>query len=209
MRRTRWLLLAAIAALIGAVGGSYYIQRRIQLSNAPQIPAALPLGVNATANDWHWAHSEGDRPIVDVRAKDFRQIQEPSKFELKGVELRLYHKDGKQFDLVKSAHAEFDLAARQLYSDGEVEIAMGLKGEEAAGNRLVHHPHIGRQLRQRDGTGQHRARRILRVRERQRQRDGRRLRSVASRTVDARERQAGLAADRSPAPSPCTSRRAS
>ncbi len=41
--------------------------------------------------------------------------------ELEGVELKLYNKDGKNFDLVKTATATCDPAAKTLFADGEVE----------------------------------------------------------------------------------------
>ena len=52
--------------------------------------------------------------------------------ELDGVELQLFHKDGDQFDLVRSAKAQFDIAAKTLYSDGAVEIIMPTASKSAA-----------------------------------------------------------------------------
>ena len=52
--------------------------------------------------------------------------------ELEGVELQLFHKEGDQFDLVRSAKAQFDIAAKTLYSDGDVDITMG---KPAAGGK--------------------------------------------------------------------------
>ncbi len=54
--------------------------------------------------------------------------------ELEGVELQLFHKEGDQFDLVRSAKAQFDIAAKTLYSDGDVDITMA---RPAAGKPTV------------------------------------------------------------------------
>ena len=46
--------------------------------------------------------------------------------ELDQIELRLYHKDGSEFDLVRSDKAQFDMPAKSLFSEGGVEITMGV-----------------------------------------------------------------------------------
>lgn len=136
MRSTRPLLLLAIVVIVAGVGTTYYYQRRVQARQAPAPPPALPAGVEAAARDWQWSWNVGSRPGVEIRARNFRQLHHPERTELENVELRLYHKDGRLFDGVKSAHAIFDPAQAVLYSDGEVEITMGLPAEGQAG-RLV------------------------------------------------------------------------
>jgi lipopolysaccharide export system protein LptA len=124
----------AILAIVGSVATSYYLQKKSLAREAPQAPAALPTHVDAAATDWVWNHIVGGRPVVEVRAKDFRQVKD--RMELERVELRIYHDDGKVFDRVKSARAEFDTNQGSLYSDGEVEITMGVPVEGSPG-RLV------------------------------------------------------------------------
>lgn len=135
MRRKRGLLLAAIVVILGAVAVSYYSRRERLARQAPPPPKALPREVEAVASDWVWSHTAGGRPVVQVRAKQFRQVG--GRFELERVELRLYHNDGRRFDGVKSARAEFDVAQGRLYSEGEVEITMGLPAQGPAQGRLV------------------------------------------------------------------------
>ena len=74
---------------------------------------------------------------MTVRARSFRQIKAPSVMELEGVELQLFHKEGDQFDLVKSATALFDMAAKTLYSEGDVEISMGKGVSTEGGGRIL------------------------------------------------------------------------
>jgi lipopolysaccharide export system protein LptA len=137
MRRSRWLILAAILFIVVAVG-AIYVQRKVTLArDVPPPPAPLESGVDGRANDWVYTQSDGDKPRVTVRAKSFRQIQAPSVMELDGVELQIFHKDGTQFDLVKSAKAQFDIAGKTLYSDGDVEITMGVPQHGAPSNRIV------------------------------------------------------------------------
>jgi lipopolysaccharide export system protein LptA len=126
MRRSRWLLLAAIVCILVSVGATYFKRKEILASDAPPPPARLETGVDTRANDWVWVKSDGTRPVVEVRAKSIRQIKEPSLMELSQIELRLYHKDGSEFDLVKSDKAQFDMPAKALYSDSNVEITMGV-----------------------------------------------------------------------------------
>lgn len=135
MRRKRGLLLAAIVVILGAVAVSYYSRRERLARQAPPPPQALPREVEAVASDWVWSHTAGGRPVVEVRAKQFRQVG--GRFELERVDLRLYHNDGSRFDGVKSARAEFDVAQGSLYSEGEVEITMGLPAQGPAQGRLV------------------------------------------------------------------------
>jgi len=112
-RRTRRLLLAAIAALLFLVGAAYRFQTQWLRRTAPAKPEALPLHLSASAQDWEFTNSAPDgRPIVAVRARDFRQIKESGLIELEHVELHLFHENGKQYDLVKSAHAQFRQADR-------------------------------------------------------------------------------------------------
>lgn len=137
MRRTGWLLLAGCLALAGAVGWIFQQQKAEQTKAAPKRPDSLPKGMQSVADNWRWSKNEGDRPIVEVTAKRFAQQNDPPRVDLEIVELKLFHKDGKQFDLVKSNKAELRLNDNLLYSDGDVEITMGMQSDPEARNRLV------------------------------------------------------------------------
>ncbi len=138
-RGARRVLLFAIALILVAVGGAYRIQKRLLHEQSPQKPTALALDLNASAQDWVHTTSRPDgRPLLWARAKDFRQIKQSGLIELAGVELHLFHEDGSEYDLVKSAKAEFRPAEKILYSEGEVEITLAVpaQGTVPAG-RLV------------------------------------------------------------------------
>jgi lipopolysaccharide export system protein LptA len=140
MRRTRRLLLVLIAAIVAGVAITYSVQRDTQARNAPSSPVALPENLSAQAANWSWekTDAEGGRPVVRVFAKGFRQLADGAHVELEHVTLQLFQKDGKAFDEVKSAKADFDVPSGQLFSDGEVEITMGVPSDAARTGRLVH-----------------------------------------------------------------------
>src|SRR5205807_9714348 len=96
--------------------------------------AALPDRTNAAAQDWTYTHTVQSKPVVFVRAKDFQEIE--GKYHLTGVELHIFHKDAKEFDQVKTAKAEFDINQGMLFSEGDVEITMGVPANAEPSGRL-------------------------------------------------------------------------
>ena len=134
MRRTRVLFLLAIVLILGAVGSSYYIQKKAQFRQRPTLPEKLPQFVNTAQKDWVYFKGDGNRPIVEVRAREMQRIEEGTpRVELKQVVLKLYHKEGKEYDQVKSASAVFAENEGVLFSDGDVEIILAVPaGDEDA-----------------------------------------------------------------------------
>jgi lipopolysaccharide export system protein LptA len=130
-------LLLAIALIVAALWGSYYRQTRSLARHAPPPPKSLPLNTDATATDWVWNKDEGNDRVVQVRAKGFKQFNDPSRLDLDGVEMRLYKDDGKSFDQIRSAKAQFDQARQTLYSDGAVEIKLDVPVEGQPHGRLM------------------------------------------------------------------------
>lgn len=126
MRRGRWLILAAILSIIAFVGVTYLNRMRTLAKDAPAAPPPLDLALEGRANNWCYTQTDGERPRVKVCAATFKQIKQPSIMDLTGVSLWLYHKNGNQYDLVKSEKAQFDIPGKSLYSDGEVEITLGM-----------------------------------------------------------------------------------
>lgn len=137
MRRTRRLLLLAIVLIVGGVWGTYYLQKTRQARQAPPPPETLPVNVNAEGKDWVYTQHDGRRPVVEVRARKMRQVAEPSQLELEQVELRIFDPDGKKYNQVRSTYASFDTDAGILYSDGEVEIALGIPADGSAPEQPV------------------------------------------------------------------------
>src|SRR5437868_261090 len=103
MRRTRRLILLLIVLILGSVGFTYYVQRTTQARNAPSKPAALPDTVSSRANDWNHTEKRNGIPVYEVHAKDYRMDAAGNKVELQGVTLRMFSKEGKTYDEVKSA----------------------------------------------------------------------------------------------------------
>jgi lipopolysaccharide export system protein LptA len=137
LKRTRWLLLVAIVIIAGAVGFSYLAQKELLRRQAPARPKALPNNITASANKWVWSERVGGQSSVEIRADSFQQIKDPPRFELEGVELRIFDKHNTKFDLVKSAHATFNPGDATLYSDGAVEITMNEPLDNQPAGRLV------------------------------------------------------------------------
>jgi lipopolysaccharide export system protein LptA len=134
MRLSRWLILAALLTIVGFVLQTYIKRQQALAHETPAAPKPLETGINGRASDWVYTQSDGERPRVTVRAKSFRQVRAPSVMELEGVELQLFHQQSDQFDLVRSAKAQFDIAAKTLYADGDVDITMA---RPAAGTPTV------------------------------------------------------------------------
>src|SRR5258708_715951 len=128
MRRFGPLIVVAILFILAGVGTSYYARLKQQNANAPATPKKLPQGTEGAASDWTYEDTRDGRNRVSIKAKDFRQVE--GKMQLTGVELRLYSKDAKKYDLVKSASAEFSEKGYELYSDGDVEITMGVPADK-------------------------------------------------------------------------------
>jgi lipopolysaccharide export system protein LptA len=137
LRSTRALLLLAIVLILGAVGASYFRRKSVLSRQAPPPPKALPLDTNATATGWVYEKYDGKRLIARVRAKGFRDIAQPPRVELQDVELEIYKPNGRQFDRVRSASATLDKDHDTLYSDGAVEMTLGIPVDVPIRGRLL------------------------------------------------------------------------
>jgi lipopolysaccharide export system protein LptA len=137
MRRTRWLFLAAILAIVVFVGATYIKRKTGILRDAPPAPARLADDVNAQSQDWTYGDYKGTQQRIFIRAKSMKSIKDTSAVELDDVELHLFHKDGEKYDLVRCATARFDPSAKSLYSDGQVDITRDVPKEGPATGRIV------------------------------------------------------------------------
>ena len=124
MRGMRWLLLVAIAAILGGMVYQYRAQKKLLAGNAPPTPATLSTGLSASAEHWHYRDTDlkTGRIRSDIDAEGFQQVKDASRVDLTNVTMKIYAKDGKTYDLVKSAAAAFNTEAKSLYSQGDVEI---------------------------------------------------------------------------------------
>ncbi len=138
MRGARWLLLVAIAAILGGIGYKYQRQRFLLERDKPPLPDALPAELNGKSLGWKLRdtdHATG-RITYDIGAETMSQASD-SRMNLTGVYLKLYAKDGKTYNFVKSAAASFDPATRHLYSEGETEITIGVPVEGQPAKQLT------------------------------------------------------------------------
>jgi lipopolysaccharide export system protein LptA len=124
MRGTRWLLLAAILAILGGTGFTYYAQRRAVLAHAAPKPREIGQGLSSSAEDWCYERADAGKPVVKICAKSFSQVANTDHMKLETVRMDLTQKDATHFDLVKSPKADFD--KQTMVSDGEVEIILSV-----------------------------------------------------------------------------------
>jgi lipopolysaccharide export system protein LptA len=135
MRKIRPLILLAILAILAGVAVTYYTRLKMQAGSGPAKPKALAPGTLSTSHAWTYKQTTNGKTTLTVTAEDTQEVQ--GKQELTGVELQIFHKDANQYDHVKCAKAEFDMNQGVLYSDGDVEITMGVKVDEPPTGRLI------------------------------------------------------------------------
>ena len=130
MRRAApYLLFAVILGIAGLVWYSYQAQLAVQKRNTSTPPQPLPSTLNSKAEGFRYATSEGNRTVAELRAKDYREVKDPPHMELDEMELRLFHEDGKTFDLVKAAKGDFYPAEGRLSSQNDVEVQMAVPAD--------------------------------------------------------------------------------
>ena len=135
MRKIRPVILLAILAILAGVGVTYYTRLKLQAGSALAKPKALAPGTLATSHAWTYRQTTNGKMAISVHAEDIQEIE--GKQELTGVELDIFHKEGNEYDHVKCAKAEFDMNQGVLYSDGDVEITMGVSVDKPPTDRLA------------------------------------------------------------------------
>jgi lipopolysaccharide export system protein LptA len=140
MRGTRWLILAGIIVVLGVVAATFKLQNRVLREQAPPKPQALAAELNSVAQDWSWIETSAppeSRTICRIRAKDARQVKDSNIIELAQVELRLPSQHASTYDLVHSAHAQYNQTDKRLYSDGVVDMTLAIPNEGQPKHTLV------------------------------------------------------------------------
>jgi lipopolysaccharide export system protein LptA len=139
MRGARWLLLVAIAAILGGVAVKYRASKKAQHDQAIPAPAALSTDLNSSAQHWQYRdtdHKTG-RIMADIDAEGMQQVKDSLRVDLKNVTMKLYNKPGDKYDLVKSAAAAFSAGDHHLFSEGEVEMTLGVPAQGQAIHQSV------------------------------------------------------------------------
>jgi len=135
MRKVRPVILLAILTIVAGVAVTYYTRLKLQAGSAVSKPKALAPGTLATSHAWTYKQTTNGKTTLTVHADDTQEVQ--GKQELTGVELDIYQKDGNEYNHVKCAKAEFDMTQGVLYSDGDVEITMGVPVDKPPSGRLI------------------------------------------------------------------------
>jgi lipopolysaccharide export system protein LptA len=137
MRRTRWLLLLAILAIVGGIGVTYRTQRQVLQRQAPAKPPMLPTEISGVRDEFKSTHSEAGLNKWEITAAKVRQEKDSTQTHLEQVTLKIYNKTADKYGLVKSANAEFEQNAKRMFSEGEVEITLGVPAEGQPSRPLV------------------------------------------------------------------------
>jgi lipopolysaccharide export system protein LptA len=141
MRGARWLLLVAIAAILGGIGFTYRAQKTRRRAQDPPRPAPLPLNLNSTSVEWSYDETDtkSDRPCskIQIRAQDFKELKDTGRVDLKGVTLKAPSQDCTTYNLVKSSEASFFKNEHRLFSEGEVDVTLKVPTEGDPRHTLV------------------------------------------------------------------------
>ena len=125
-RWLRWILLIALGLVVLGVGIVYRARRLEEKAERQPPPARLSADTKANAVDFEWGQSADGKPRLHMFAKSSEQNINTNNTQLKGLELRIYAKDGKTFDRVSSETAEFSTDHSKLYAPGEAVITLNL-----------------------------------------------------------------------------------
>ena len=129
MRRISVLLAFAVVALSAVVGYTYHLRlekaKNSRIIPTPQIKNGLE---GVAPQGWHWQKDDPqtNKPIVIGEATSAQATHDPSTYEIRGLALRLYHKDATTYTYVKSDKAFFDEGSGLLKTDGPVSIVMNV-----------------------------------------------------------------------------------
>jgi lipopolysaccharide export system protein LptA len=139
MRGTRWLLLVAIALILGAVTFTYRSQQMAIRAAAPAPPQPLPEELTSVQHDYTFSQKPKNRACAtyEIRAASGRSLKDNSRTDLTDVTLKLYDKDCKTFNLIKTASASFFPNEKRFFAGGAVRITLKSPIEGAPKHRLV------------------------------------------------------------------------
>ncbi len=137
MRRTRWLFLFAILFIVVAVGATYLKRKGNLERDAPARPKPLARKLDGNFDRYCYSDQKGTTQHVNLCADKMRESAGSTTLDLEGVDLKLYNKEGTNYDLVKTAKAVCDTAAKTLFADGEVDITMSVPVDGPQHGRIV------------------------------------------------------------------------
>jgi len=137
MRSLRWLLLAAFLIAAAAVFRIYRTQSTARKTTQRAPPPYLAANTKAEAIDFEWGQSAGGKPAVKLFAKESRQDASSNNMELRGIEMRIYQKDGEHYDRIRSESANFTTDENKLFAPDVAEITLQVPAEGDAPDNLT------------------------------------------------------------------------
>ena len=185
-----------------------YLKRRDILDKEPPVhPKPLETGVDGRANDWQHTVFKGDKKHFTIRARNIREIKEPSLMELEGVDLQLFRDDGAKVgpDPLREGAVRYRSQDALFRRRGRHH--HGRAGGPGAYRPPVAHPRFRNAVCERYGQGHYGPARHVWIRPRQRLGRRRRIRSQHSRAAAAQQGRRSTGAAKLPTPSPCMSKR--
>ena len=106
MRGTRWLLLVAMIAIVCGVGLTFRAQKKIRRDQAIAKPAPLPDNLDSTSQNWSFTETNHNQTTIELVAGDMKRTKDTSRVDLKDLVLKSHSKNGKTYNLIKSAAAK-------------------------------------------------------------------------------------------------------
>src|SRR5580698_3881023 len=128
MRSLRWLLLVVIAVIAAGVFQVYRLQRIKGKATQRAAPPMMALENKSEADNWEWTQSADGHPNVTMTGH-YRLAADSKTAQLDGLELRIYQKNRKFYDRVRSDHADFYADDNKLFTPGEAEITLDVPVE--------------------------------------------------------------------------------
>src|SRR5271163_2620577 len=114
MRRVAPLILLGFVAIVAGVGRIYYLRLQQQAASTPVKPKSLAPGATANFHRWTYSHTSSEKTVITMQSDDMQELD--GKYELTGVALDIFNKDGDTYNHVRSEKAEFDVDKGILYS---------------------------------------------------------------------------------------------
>lgn len=132
-------MLVAIAAIFCGVLVTYLDQKRTIKAASPPRPQALPDELNFVGEHTTWSQKPSNRACDKyfIEAGSHRQLKDSSRVDMRDVTLKLYNKDCKSYDLVKTGEASFFSNEHRFYSEGLVQITLNVPMEDQPKHELV------------------------------------------------------------------------
>ena len=125
MRKVRFLLLLTAGLVVAVVVRDFLDSAWTVVDESSVELETIPSELASQAGRWHWSQSSAERRKVEIFADSFRQSTETHLFDLEGVDLRIFHANGRSYDQVISRAARFDSRTEKLYSEGKVTLILG------------------------------------------------------------------------------------